>query len=90
MGSSVYKPTILLASALALSSCGTSSPAGASTTTSTITPSKVTTTKAVPTSTTSAFSIVQSPAISGPVVLNGNGIGNAIFGQPEATAIANL
>ena len=34
--------------------------------------------------------IVQFPAISGPVILRSNGIGNAIFGQPEITAISNL
>ena len=96
-----HKFVILLASALLLEGCSNADPSAASTTSTSITTSTVATrstsvphkppsTTVVPTSTTLAISIVQSPAISGPVILQGNGIGNALFGQPEATAIANL
>ncbi|TAN25135.1 MAG: hypothetical protein EPN30_05245 [Actinomycetota bacterium] len=97
MRRTTYNPAILLASALSLAACGAAIPTAASTsttttstTTTTTAPPKPTTTKVVSTPASPAFSIVQSPAISGPAVLNGNGIGNAIFGQPQATAIANL
>lgn len=87
---------VLSAITIVLTSCGT---AGAATTTSSTATTDATTTTAQASTTTttttaasasSGISNVQSPAISGPVVLRGNGIGNAVFGQPEATSIANL
>lgn len=101
MGKAIHKFAILFASALLLEGCSNADPTAASTTstsvttstgatTSTTVPQKPTSTTVGPTSTTLAISIIQSPAVSGPVILKGNGIGNALFGQPEATAITNL
>lgn len=80
---------------ITLASCGASSATAVTspTTTSrpTTSPSQSTTTSTtLPSSTTSPSSTVQSPAVSGPVVLRGNGIGGAVFGQQEAAAISNL
>lgn len=64
--------------------------ASSATSDATTTAAQASITATTATSTSSSTSTVQSPAISGPVVLRRNGIGNAVFGQPEATSIANL
>lgn len=88
---------ILLPVAVSLAACGattsaTSKATSKTTSTTASTNAPTTTSSTIPSlvPTVPKISIVQSPQISGPVILRGNGIGNAAFGQPETTAIANL
>ena len=92
----VHGIVLILAATVFLAACGSTA------STSLTTSSATSTTQAPPTTTSillpptttvpipGQMDIVQSPAISGPVILCGNGIGSAIFGQPETTAISNL
>ena len=88
---------LILAATLSLAACGSASSAIStqnSSATSTTQAPPTTTSILLPPKTTAPIptkpNIVQSPVVSGPVVLRGNGIGSAVFGQPEATAISNL
>ncbi len=97
MGRKVHGIVVILVATVSLSACGSiasARPTTIFTTTSTIRTFSTTTSVAAPPITTlpipGQMDIVQSPAISGPVILRGNGIGSAVFGQPETTAISNL
>lgn len=92
----VHGIVLILAATLSLATCGSTASTSLTTSSATSTTQATPTTTSVvapPTTTVpipGQMDIVQSPVISGPVILRGNGIGNAIFGQPETTAISNL
>ena len=93
----VHGIVLILAATLSLAACGSASSAIStqnSSTASTTQAPPTTTSILLPPKTTAPIptqpNIVQSPVVSGPVVLRGNGIGSAVFGQPETTAISKL
>ncbi len=98
MGRRIHAIATLLpaAAALSLAACGSTSSTSLtiSSVSSTTQATPATTSILVPPTTAvpipDQMDIVQSPVVSGPVILRGNGIGNAIFGQSETTAISNL
>lgn len=65
----------------------TTSPTPTSSTTS---PTMISTTSTSPSDKGWNRTLVQSPKVKGPVILSGDGIGNAVFNQSETLAISNL
>lgn len=97
VGRGIHVITLLFAATPLFAACGSTGSAAnnkASNTASTIRTPSTTTSGIAPPTTTETIpaqpDVIQSPVVSGPVILRGNGIGNAVFGQPESAAIANL